>query len=147
MMYSCGYWQQAESLDDAQEAKLRMTCDKLELKEGETLLDIGCGWGEMARFAAKHYGVKVTGVTISKEQAKLAAELCAGLPVEILLRDYRKVDGKFDKIVSIGMLEHVGPRNYKTYMQVVNDKLENEGLFFVTHDWSSVSDLYGRSLG
>lgn len=131
MMYSCGYWHQAKNLDDAQEAKLAMICDKLELKEGETLLDIGCGWGEMARYAAKNYGVKVTGVTISKQQAKLAKELCADLPVEILLQDYRKVEGKFDKIVSVGMFEHVGPRNYKTYMQVVSDKLEDEGLFLL----------------
>ena len=131
MMYSCGYWQNAGNLDDAQEAKLRLICKKLELKPGETLLDIGCGWGEMARYAAENYGVKVTGATISKEQAKLAKDRCQGLDVDIQLQDYRKLEGRFDKIVSIGMFEHVGPRNYRTYMQVVNDKLKDEGLFLL----------------
>ena len=131
MIYSCGYWQNADTLDDAQYAKLDMICRKLELNRGETLLDIGCGWGGMARFAAEHYGVKVTGVTISSEQAKLATETCRGLPVEILLADYRSVTGRFDKIVSIGMFEHVGPRNYLTFMRHAHRLIADDGLFLL----------------
>ena len=131
MIYSCGYWANAETLDDAQYAKLDMACRKLELARGETLLDIGCGWGGMAKFAAEHYGVKVTGVTISSEQAKLATEACKGLPVDIRLIDYRAVTGKFDKIVSIGMFEHVGPRNYLTYMQHAHRLIADDGLFLL----------------
>lgn len=131
MIYSCGYWKHSDNLDAAQEAKLDMICQKLELTAGETLLDIGCGWGGMAKFAAERYGVRVTGVTISKEQAVLARETCKGLDVEILLQDYRHLQGQFDKIVSVGMFEHVGTRNYRTYMQVVNEKLKDEGLFLL----------------
>lgn len=131
MIYSCGYWKNAKNLDQAQEAKLDLICQKLELQAGETLLDIGCGWGGMAKFAAENYGAIVTGVTISKEQAELAKEACKGLPVDIQLRDYREVKGKFDKIVSVGMFEHVGPRNYREFMQVASDRLEDEGLFLL----------------
>lgn len=131
MMYSCGYWKNADNLDEAQEAKLKLICEKLQLQEGEHLLDIGCGWGGMAKYAAENYGVHVTGVTISEAQYTLAQAHCADLPIEILLQDYRKVEGQFDKIVSIGMFEHVGPRNYRTYMKMVNDKLKDQGLFLL----------------
>ena len=106
MIYSCGYWKNTDNLDDAQYAKLDLICKKLQLKKGEALLDIGCGWGGMAKFAAENYGVNVTGVTISKEQAALARQACKGLSVDILIQDYRHVAGQFDKIVSIGMFEH-----------------------------------------
>ncbi|MFA6383194.1 MAG: cyclopropane fatty acyl phospholipid synthase [Parcubacteria group bacterium] len=131
MIYSCGYWKDAQSLDDAQEAKLDLICRKLKLKSGMSVLDIGCGWGGLAKYAAEKYNVKVVGLTISKEQAKLAQDLCAGLPVEIRLQDYRDVVEKFDRIVSIGMFEHVGHKNYKTYMQVANRCLEHGGLFLL----------------
>jgi cyclopropane-fatty-acyl-phospholipid synthase len=84
------------------------------------VLDIGCGWGGAARFAAEHYGVTVTGLTISSEQAKLAREHCAELPVEIKLTDYRNTKGMYDRIYSIGMFEHVGHKNYQKYFQIVN---------------------------
>ncbi|WP_243690050.1 cyclopropane fatty acyl phospholipid synthase, partial [Cronobacter sakazakii] len=115
MQYSCGYWKEADNLEDAQQAKLKLICEKLQLKPGMTLLDIGCGWGGLAAFAARHYGVSVTGVTISAEQQKMAQERCQGLDVTILLQDYRDLDSQFDRIVSVGMFEHVGPKNYATY--------------------------------
>ena len=128
MTYTCGYWKDSKTLDQAQEAKLDLICKKLKLKPGMTVLDIGCGWGSFAKFAAEKYKVKVTGVTISKEQAKLARENCKNLPVEIRLQDYRDVKEKFDRVLSIGMFEHVGLKNYKTYMKVVNRCLKNGGI-------------------
>lgn len=128
MSYSCGYWKDAETLEQAQFNKLDLLCRKLELKPGMTLLDIGCGWGGMARHAAEHYGTKVTGVTISKEQAALARERCNGLPVEIVLEDYRNVRGTFDRIVSIGMFEHVGRKNYRLFMEKTRSLLASDGL-------------------
>lgn len=111
MAYSCGYWKDAKNLNEAQEAKLDMICRKLHLAPGMRLLDIGCGWGSLVRFAARRYGVEAVGITVSKEQAALARERCAGLPVEIRLQDYREIDGTFDAIVSVGMFEHVGYKN------------------------------------
>jgi cyclopropane-fatty-acyl-phospholipid synthase len=131
MSYSCGYWKEASDLDRAQLAKLRLVCDKLELKPGERLLDIGCGWGGLARFAAQSYGVEVTGITVSKEQQRLARERCAGLPVRIELIDYRDLQGRFDKIVSVGMFEHVGPKNYPAYFAAVDRTMEPNGLFLL----------------
>jgi cyclopropane-fatty-acyl-phospholipid synthase len=131
MSYSCGYWKDADDLETAQQQKLRLICDKLELQAGESLLDIGCGWGGLARFAAEHYGVSVTGITVSREQRKLALERCAGLPVDISLSDYRDLTGRFDKVVSVGMFEHVGPKNYQTYFQVVDRVMAENGLFLL----------------
>lgn len=131
MVYTCGYWKDAQTLDEAQEAKLDLVCRKLNLQKGQRILDIGCGWGSFAKFAAEKYGVQVTGVTISKEQAALARELCKGLPVEILFQDYREVKGMFDHVVSLGMFEHVGHRNYRTYMEVVAKHLKDDGLFLL----------------
>ncbi|MBS0970063.1 cyclopropane fatty acyl phospholipid synthase [Chimaeribacter arupi] len=131
MQYSCGYWKEAETLEQAQEHKLRMICEKLQLKPGMTLLDIGCGWGGLAAFAARHYGVSVSGVTISAEQQKLAQQRCEGLDVTILLQDYRDLDQQFDRIVSVGMFEHVGPKNYQTYFDVVSRNLKPDGLFLL----------------
>jgi cyclopropane-fatty-acyl-phospholipid synthase len=131
MSYSCGYWKDADTLGDAQIAKLRLICEKLELNRGEQLLDIGCGWGGLARFAAENYGVRVTGITVSREQQALARERCRGLPVEIELSDYRDIRGHFDKVVSVGMFEHVGPKNYRAYIDVVNRVLAADGLFLL----------------
>ncbi len=131
MIYSCGYWNNASILDDAQEQKLRLVFDKLQLKAGMHLLDIGCGWGGAAKFAAEHYSVKVTGLTISSEQAMLARERCAGLPVEIKLTDYRDTAGIYDRIYSIGMFEHVGRKNYRKYFQIVLRHLAPDGLFLL----------------
>lgn len=131
MSYSCAYWKNSTDLESAQQAKLEMICRKLELKPGERLLEIGCGWGGLAYFAAKHYGVEVLGVTVSKEQQKLAQERCKGLPVEIVLMDYRKLSGQFDKIVSVGMFEHVGFKNYRAYFDIAHQLLKPEGLFLL----------------
>ena len=131
MTYSCGYWKDAETLEEAQTAKLRLICNKLEFKPGERLLDIGCGWGGLARFAAEGYGVEVLGITVSKEQQRLARERCAGLPVTIELMDYRELEGRFDKLVSVGMFEHVGPRNYSAYFAAANRAMASDGLFLL----------------
>lgn len=131
MAYSCAYWKGAKTLDEAQEAKLDLICRKLDLHRGVRILDIGCGWGGFAKYAAEKYGVKVVGVTVSKEQAELGKELCKGLPIEIRLLDYRDVNEKFDHIVSVGMFEHVGYKNYRTYMQTVYHCLKDDGLFLL----------------
>ncbi len=141
MQYSCGYWKEAQTLEQAQQAKLRMICEKLQLKPGMTLLDIGCGWGGLAQFAAQNYGVSVHGVTISAEQQKLAQARCAGLDVEILLQDYRDLDRQFDRIVSVGMFEHVGPKNYETYFSVAARNLKPDGLFLLHTIGSNQTDL------
>lgn len=120
MVYTCGYWRNANTLDEAQENKLHLVCKKLDLKPGMRVLDIGCGWGSFASFAAEKYGVEAVGVTVSKEQVTLAEQRCSGLPVEIRLQDYRDIDEQFDAIVSLGMFEHVGHKNYRTFMQVLD---------------------------
>lgn len=129
--YSCGYWHNARNLDEAQIGKLDLICRKIGLKQGMTVLDIGCGWGGFAKYAAETYGVKVKGVTVSNEQAEYAREQCKGLDVTIDLIDYRDLNEKFDRIVSIGMFEHVGWKNYKTYMAVVHRCLNEDGLFLL----------------
>jgi len=131
MSYSCAYWREARDLAAAQLAKLELICRKLELKRGERVLEIGCGWGGFAHYAATHYGVEVFGVTVSREQQKLAQERCAGLPVTIALMDYREIRGEFDKIVSIGMFEHVGPKNYPLYFDIARRALRPAGLFLL----------------
>ncbi len=131
MTYTCGYWAEANTLDEAQEAKLDLICQKLALEPGMRVLDIGCGWGSFAGYAAEKYGVEVTGLTISQEQAELARKRCSGLPVDILLQDYREVTGKFDRVLSVGMLEHVGHKNYRTYMETTERCLEDDGIAFV----------------
>ncbi|RLC07293.1 MAG: cyclopropane fatty acyl phospholipid synthase [Deltaproteobacteria bacterium] len=131
MNYSCGYWEKATTLDHAQEGKLDLICQKLLLKPGMTVLDIGCGWGGFAKWAAEKYDVKVLGITVSREQVKFAKEYCKELNVRIELRDYRDLKEKFDRIVSIGMFEHVGSKNYKTFMKVVRRCLKADGLFLL----------------
>ncbi len=133
MSYTCGYWKDAENLDAAQAAKLELICRKLQLKPGMEVLDIGCGFGGFAKYAAEHYKVKVVGLTISKEQQSLAQARCAGLAVEIRLQDYRDVQEKFDRVVSIGMFEHVGPKNYAEYMDVVASALKQDEDLFLLH--------------
>ena len=129
--YSCGYWKKGDSLDLAQLRKIDLICRKLQLQAGESILDIGCGWGGFAKYAASKYGAKITGLTVSREQAKFARELCRGERVEILLEDYRELKGKFDKIVSVGMFEHVGPKNYRTFMEIVDSCLVDDGIFLL----------------
>lgn len=131
MIYSCGYWESASTLDDAQKAKLDLVCRKLDLRPGMRILDIGCGWGGTAQYAAERYKVDVVGITVSQKQATFGKELCHGLPIDIRLQDYRDVEGSFDRILSIGMFEHVGCKNYRTFMRKVRGLLKDNGLFLL----------------
>lgn len=142
MTYSCGYWANADNLEQAQHDKLDLICRKLELKPGERLLEIGCGWGSLARHAAQHYGVEVFGITVSREQLALARERCAGLPVELELMDYRDIRGRFDKAVSVGMFEHVGEKNYPVYFDTVRRLLTDQGLFLLHTIGSAITTRY-----
>ncbi len=130
MNYTCAYWKNAKTLDEAQEAKLELVCKKINLQPGMTVLELGCGWGSFAKYAAEKYNVQVTGVTVSRQQVELGRELCKGLPVELKLMDYREVDGKYDRVVSIGIMEHVGYKNYRTYFEVVDRTLKDDGIAF-----------------
>jgi cyclopropane-fatty-acyl-phospholipid synthase len=129
--YTCGYWKNGGNLDEAQEAKLELVCRKIGIKPGMQILELGCGWGSFAKYAAEKYDASVLGVTVSKEQVALGMELCKGLPVELRLQDYREVQGKFDAVISIGVMEHVGEKNYRTYMQVVDRCLKPDGIAFI----------------
>ncbi|MGQ0430492.1 MAG: cyclopropane fatty acyl phospholipid synthase [Gammaproteobacteria bacterium] len=131
LVYSCAYWPKARDLDQAQEDKLDLCCRKLGLAPGMRLLDIGCGWGEALRFAAERYGVTGVGDTVSAEQAELAREICRGLPIEIRLQDYRELSGSFDRVLSIGMFEHVGVRNYRRYFEIARACMPEDGLFLL----------------
>lgn len=142
MIYSCAYWKDARNLDEAQEKKLELTCRKLNLEPGMTVLDIGCGWGGFARYATENFKVTVTGITASAEQASLAKQLCCDLPVDIRCIDYRNLEGKYDRIVSLGMFEHVGYKNYDEYMQVVYRSLKDDGLFLLHTIGSNVSSTW-----
>lgn len=142
MVYSCAYWKDAGNLDEAQEDKLDLICKKINLKKGMTVLDIGCGWGSFAKFAAEKYGARVLGVTISKEQAELARKRCKNLPVEIRVQDYRSVKEKFDRVVSVGMFEHVGYKNYRTFMNIANRCLKDDGLFLLHTIGTNVSTTH-----
>lgn len=128
MNYSCAYWKSGGDLEQAQQNKLRLVFDKLMLAPGMKVLDIGCGWGGAAMYAAEHYGVTVTGITVSSKQAEYARKVCSGLPVSIKLCDYRDLNEKYDRIYSIGMFEHVGHKNYRNYFEVINRCLSSDGL-------------------
>ncbi|WP_353155633.1 cyclopropane fatty acyl phospholipid synthase [Herminiimonas fonticola] len=131
MTYTCGYWENATNLEQAQQAKLDMVCRKLRLKPGMRVLDIGCGWGSFMAYAAENYGVECVGVSISKEQVAWAQQRYAHLPLEFRLQDYRELNEEFDAIASIGMFEHVGRKNYRTYMKVAHQCLKKNGVFLL----------------
>lgn len=137
MAYTCGYWANATTLDEAQTAKLDLICRKLGLRPGMRLLDIGCGWGSLMRYAAEHYGTSCVGITISRAQAELGRQRCAGLPVEFQLVDYRDFGrndsqhGQFDCVASIGMFEHVGNKNHRAFFAVARRCLRDDGLFLL----------------
>ena len=131
MVYTCAYWKDATTLAAAQEAKLDLVCRKVGLKPGMRVLDLGCGWGGFASWAAEKYGCSVVGVTLSKDQVALGRELWAHLPVDLRLCDYRDVHGRFDRVVSIGMMEHVGPKNHREMMAVIDRCLVDDGVAFV----------------
>lgn len=129
--YTCAYWRDADNLDDAQEAKLELVCRKIGAHPGMRILELGCGWGSFAKYAAEKHGCEVLGVTVSKEQVALGMKLCQGLPVELRLQDYREVTGQYDAVISIGVMEHVGYKNYPTYMDVVDRCLKPDGIAFI----------------
>ncbi len=137
--YSCAYFQGTEDLTVAQQKKLDLICRKLNLQPQDRILDIGCGWGGLARWAAERYGCTVTAVNISDEQIRFARNYCKDLPVTIQREDYRKIRGNFDKAVSVGMFEHVGHKNHRIFMQVVHRSLKDEGIFLLHTIGSNVS--------
>ncbi|MBT17594.1 MAG: cyclopropane-fatty-acyl-phospholipid synthase [Dehalococcoidia bacterium] len=129
---SCGYWAEADELDASQDAKLDLICRKIGLKKGDRVFDIGCGWGAFMGYAAEKYGAICEGVTVSKEQVAYIHDRYADLPVTATLADYRDAQGQFDHIVSMGMFEHVGPKNYRTYFETAHRLLKENG-FFLLH--------------
>jgi cyclopropane-fatty-acyl-phospholipid synthase len=137
--YSCAYFQETDDLAQAQQKKLDLICRKINLQPQDHVLDIGCGWGGFARYAAEHYDCNVTAVNISEEQIRFARESCENLQVKILREDYRRIQGIFDKIVSIGMFEHVGQKNYRTFMNVAYRCLKEKGIFLLHTIGSNVS--------
>ncbi|MCE5293295.1 MAG: cyclopropane fatty acyl phospholipid synthase [Chlamydiales bacterium] len=141
MVYSCAYWKDVDTLTQAQEAKFDLICKKLKLEPGMTLLDIGCGWGGFEKYAAEHYKVSCVGVTLSENQAEYGRKVCSGLPVEILVKDYRDVQGTFDRVLSIGMFEHVGKKNFDEFMDVAHRSLKPNGLFLLHTIGSNTSNL------
>jgi cyclopropane-fatty-acyl-phospholipid synthase len=133
MVYTSAYWKDAQNLDEAQVAKFELICQKLDLKAGQRILDIGCGWGGFMKYASETYGVSCVGISVSKEQTALAKEVCAGLPITFEVIDYQKYqpEQKFDHIVSIEMFEAVGRKNFRTYMKKVNEWLKDDGVFLL----------------
>ncbi len=131
MQYTCAYWKDAQTLDEAQTNKLDLICRKLGLKPGMKVLELGCGWGGFANFAASRYGCHVTAYNISTEQVAYGRARNKDLPVDIRLQDYREAEGAFDRVVSIGMCEHVGSRNYREFFTVIHRCLKDGGLALV----------------
>jgi cyclopropane-fatty-acyl-phospholipid synthase len=148
MTYSCAYFRDGnDSLEQAQQQKYEYICRKLQLREGETLLDIGCGWGGMLIYAARNYGIKGVGYTLSREQTEYAKQLIRELGleknIEIFLDDYRHIAGQFDKFVSIGMFEHVGKGLIPTFMKQVKAVLKSGGvglLHTIGKEWDTPRD-------
>lgn len=131
MAYSCGYFRETDDLTTAEYAKYDLICRKINLQPGQKVLDIGCGWGSFCKYAAEKYGAEAVGITISKEQAAYAEKICKGLPVKIYLQDYRNLNEKFDAIISIGMIEHVGVKNYPIFFATAKKCLKKDGLFLL----------------
>ena len=141
MQYSAALFGAGDDLAAAQRRKLDWICEKLQLRPGLRLLDIGCGWGGLARHAARYHGCSVLGITISREQCRYAQNWCRGLDVKIELRDYREVRERFDRVVSVGMVEHVGYKNYPTYMRAAARALNEDGLFLCQGIGGNISRL------
>lgn len=131
MQYTCAYWKDTDDLDIAQEQKLDLICRKINLTATDKVLELGCGWGGFAKYAAEKYGCSVTGYNISEEQVNYANDYCKGLPVSIIKADYREAQGEYDKVVSIGLCEHVGYKNYAQIMTVASNCLKDQGLFLL----------------
>lgn len=139
MNYTCAFWKEGNDLDQAQRNKMEMVCQKLELKPGMKILELGCGWGAFAKYAAENYGVEVTAYNISTQQVEYARKINQGLPVNIIQDDYRKAAGEYDRVLSIGIMEHVGYKNYRHYMELVNRTLKDDGIAFVHTIGNNVS--------
>lgn len=131
LAYTCAYWKNAKNLDEAQEAKFELIAQKMNLKPGQKVLDLGCGWGGFSHYIAKNYDVEVVAVNLSEKQCAYAKKLCANLPVTVLNQDYRETSGTFDRIISIGMMEHVGYKNYRGLMELLDRCLKDDGLALV----------------
>ncbi len=129
--YSCGYFEGTDDLAQAEKNKMELIARKLDLRPGDRVLDIGCGWGGLAKYLAETRGCHVTGLNISDEQIAFARDFTKGLPVDIVKCDYRDMEGQFDKIVSVGMFEHVGAKNYDAYMKKARELLKDDGLFLL----------------
>lgn len=131
MNYSCGYWKDANTLDESQLAKMDLICRKLKLRPGMTVLDIGCGWGALALYMAENWQVRVTGISVSREQIEYAKSRDKNGQINWIMDDYRSLQGQFDRIVSVGMFEHVGYKNYRQFMSIVRRLLKPDGLFLL----------------
>lgn len=137
MAYTCAYWKDVKTLDAAQYAKYDLICKKINLQPGEKVLELGCGWGGFSKYAAQYYGCEMVAVNIAHEQMKYAEEICKGLPVDLYVCDYRDADKynpkkiKFDKVVSIGLCEHVGYKNYRDFIQIARENIKEDGLFLL----------------
>jgi cyclopropane-fatty-acyl-phospholipid synthase len=131
MSYTCAYWSGASTLDEAQEAQLELICRKLELAPGMTVLELGSGWGAFARYAAERHGAGVLGVCGDEAQAELGRGLCRGLPVELVVRDHSAVEGRFDRVVSLGLFERVPPASYRACMENAARCLKDDGIAFI----------------
>jgi cyclopropane-fatty-acyl-phospholipid synthase len=134
--YTCCFFNQAENLEEAEVEKLEMVCNKLDIQPGDKVLDIGCGWGGFARYAAETRGCHVTGISISKEQIEYARKYAEGHPVDIIESDYRDLpklydNRHFDKVVIIGMIEHVGYKNYRRLFEIIHQLLDDNGRFLL----------------
>lgn len=141
MEYTCAYWKNASTLEKAQEAKLDLVCRKLGLKKGDKVLELGSGWGGFSRYAAGKYGVKVECYNIAKKQVEYSRKKVGKLPIKYYLKDYRYAKGKFDYVVSIGLCEHVGYKNYKKLMKLAHNRLKKDGLFLL----HTIGSTYSRS--
>jgi cyclopropane-fatty-acyl-phospholipid synthase len=142
--YSSGYWPKATTLDAAQLAKFELTCQKLRLEPGMRVLDIGCGWGTFARYAAEKYDVNVVGITLSKQQLQFAKTYCLNLPIEIRFQSYQDINEVYDRIVSLGTFEHVGFLNYRKYMQIIHKHLTRDGIFLLQTIGGNQSNVAGN---
>jgi cyclopropane-fatty-acyl-phospholipid synthase len=140
MAYSCAYWSDTSTLDEAQEAQFELVCRKLELARGMTVLEHGCGWGAFAKYAAERHGVGVLGVASSHEQAELGRDLCRGLPVEIVVQDYKTIQGRFDRVVSLAILERIGPVGHRSYMEHAARSLKDDGIALLHTVGRNVTD-------
>lgn len=129
--YSCGYYDGTDDLDEAQRRKMDLLCRKLGLRAGDRVLDVGGGWGEIARYMADHYGARVTSINISEEQMRFSREHCRGASVEIVKCDYRDLKGTYDKIAVIAMLTHVGHKNYRAFMEKAHACLAPGGTMII----------------